>query len=65
MACFNSLLLFSLYKFGVFWPSVHFTCVSSMIIRSRNSVCVSSLDSRSLIGIDGLDSDFGTLGVPW
>ncbi|XP_026439390.1 uncharacterized protein LOC113338086 isoform X1 [Papaver somniferum] len=58
------------YKFGVFWPCsfIIFSfllLLSSIIIRSRNSVCVSTLDSRSLIGIDGLDSDFGTLGVPW
>ncbi|RZC90448.1 hypothetical protein C5167_029580 [Papaver somniferum] len=55
------------YKFGVFWPCsfIIFSfllLLSSIIIRSRNSVCVSTLDSRSLIGIDGLDSYFGTLG---
>ncbi|KAI3899618.1 hypothetical protein MKW92_033780 [Papaver armeniacum] len=42
------------YKFGVFWPCsfIIFSfllLVSSLIIRSRNSVCVSSLDSRSLM----------------
>ncbi|KAI3935065.1 hypothetical protein MKW98_009984 [Papaver atlanticum] len=47
------------YKFGVFWPCsfIIFSfllLVSSLIIRSRNSVCVSTLDSRSLIGIDGV-----------
>ncbi|XP_022949517.1 uncharacterized protein LOC111452845 [Cucurbita moschata] len=43
--------------------------ISSLIFfHSRRFVCVSSYDpvSRSgFFGMDGLDSDFGSLGVPW
>ncbi|KAK8274427.1 hypothetical protein V6Z11_D10G073000 [Gossypium hirsutum] len=40
----------------------------SLLLHSRSFVCVSSYDpiSRvSLFGLDGVDSDFGSLGVPW
>ena len=40
----------------------------SLMLNSRSFVCVSSYDpiSRaSFLGLDGLDSDFGSLGVPW
>ncbi|WRX27172.1 hypothetical protein QQP08_019659 [Theobroma cacao] len=40
----------------------------SLMLNSRSFVCVSSYDpiSRaSFFGLDGLDSDFGSLGVPW
>ncbi|KAJ7963038.1 DNA-directed RNA polymerase subunit beta [Quillaja saponaria] len=42
--------------------------VSSLIFNSRGFVCISSFDpvSRSrFFGFDGLESDFGSLGVPW
>ncbi|MBA0745408.1 hypothetical protein Gogos_007984 [Gossypium gossypioides] len=40
----------------------------SLMLNSRSFVCLSSYDpiSRaSFFGLDGLDSDFGSLGVPW
>ncbi|KAK8608439.1 hypothetical protein V6N13_023863 [Hibiscus sabdariffa] len=40
----------------------------SLVLNSRSFICVSSYDpiSRvSLFGLDGVDSDFGSLGVPW
>ncbi|OVA08583.1 hypothetical protein BVC80_209g329 [Macleaya cordata] len=61
------------YKFGVIWPCLFLLflllLIFSLIVRSRNLVCVSSYGSpysrMSVVGMDGLDSDFGTLGVPW
>ncbi|XP_068648741.1 uncharacterized protein [Aristolochia californica] len=40
----------------------------SLYLHTRNGVCVSPLPSftrMSFFGIDGLDSEFGSLGVPW
>ncbi|XWS20250.1 hypothetical protein CRYUN_Cryun31cG0084200 [Craigia yunnanensis] len=40
----------------------------SLMLNSRSFVCVSSYNSisrASFFGLDGLDSDFGSLGVPW
>ena len=41
---------------------------SSLLFTSRGFVCISSYDPVSragFFGLDGLESDFGTLGVPW
>ncbi|KAL1810849.1 hypothetical protein ACET3Z_020914 [Daucus carota] len=60
---------------GYLWPSLFITLVVlslvSLFIHSRDLVCVSSVSSFDLnsrlrfFGLDGLDSDFGSLGVPW
>lgn len=54
------------------WPCV-LLCISvflitSLVYHSRNLVCISPYDPVSRVnffGLDGLDSDFGALGVPW
>ncbi|KAF6164459.1 hypothetical protein GIB67_025285 [Kingdonia uniflora] len=61
-------------KFGVLWPCLLliliFVLIASALLHSRNIVCLASNDpyySRlNFFGsIDGLASDFGSLGVPW
>ncbi|KAF9613423.1 hypothetical protein IFM89_008253 [Coptis chinensis] len=62
-----------LTKTNFLWPSLFFflfLLITSIAIHSRNIVCdVSStglIHSRfNFFGIDGLDSEFGLLGVPW
>lgn len=59
---------------GYLWPSLFITLVIlslvSLFIHSRGLVCVSSVSSFDLhsrlrfFGLDALDSDFGSLGVP-
>ncbi|KAL8098933.1 uncharacterized protein LOC141683172 [Apium graveolens] len=59
---------------GYLWPSLFITLVVlslvSLFIHSRDLVCVSSVSSFDLhsrlrfFGLDALDSDFGSLGVP-
>lgn len=45
--------------------------ISSFFVRSRDLLCVSSISSfdrlsrNRFFGLDGLESDFGSLGVPW
>ena len=42
--------------------------VSSLFLSSHGLVCISSYDPVSranFFGFDGLESDFGALGVPW
>ncbi|KAA8540388.1 hypothetical protein F0562_024693 [Nyssa sinensis] len=62
-----------LTRTGYLWPCL-FLClgvllVSSLIIHSRNSVCISSssdpISRMRFFGFDELESDFGSLGVPW
>ncbi|GKV27100.1 hypothetical protein SLEP1_g36307 [Rubroshorea leprosula] len=47
---------------------VSFILLFSLTLKSRSLVCVSSYDPISragFFGFDGLDLDFGALGVPW
>ncbi|KAG8656406.1 hypothetical protein MANES_04G131400v8 [Manihot esculenta] len=42
--------------------------IVSLLYHSRNFVCVSPFDPKNRVGffgLDGLESDFGFLGVPW
>lgn len=44
--------------------------ISSLVFRSRDLVCISASSSDHIsrlrfFGFDGLESDFGSLGVPW
>jgi len=40
--------------------------ITSLAFHSRSFVCVSDPGSRvGFFGLDGLESDFGSLGVPW
>ncbi|WCJ40814.1 hypothetical protein M5689_021717 [Euphorbia peplus] len=44
-----------------------FVSISSLLIHSRNFVCISPFDPATRVGffgLDGLESDFGALGVP-
>ncbi|GAB2293516.1 hypothetical protein Dimus_027723 [Dionaea muscipula] len=60
---------------GVLWPCLTLTLllvlfISSAVLYTRSIVCISSIsDPRfsrfSFFGFDGLESDFGSLGVPW
>ncbi|GAB4842259.1 hypothetical protein Ancab_012229 [Ancistrocladus abbreviatus] len=64
---------------GILWPCLTLTLLlvlftSTAVFYTRSLVCVSSssashlTDSHSrfyFFGFDGLDSDFGSLGVPW
>ncbi|GAB4850222.1 hypothetical protein Ancab_029517 [Ancistrocladus abbreviatus] len=60
---------------GILWPCLTLTLLlvlftSTAVFYTRSLVCVSSSlpDSHSrfyFFGFDGLDSDFGSLGVPW
>lgn len=63
-----------LARTGYLWPCLALCLllllIPSLILHSRNFVCVSSSysDPLSRIGFlnfDGLESDFGYLGVPW
>ncbi|CAH1422628.1 unnamed protein product [Lactuca virosa] len=64
-----------LTRTGYLWPILFLAIVIfviySLFIRSRNLVCVSSISSfdrlsrTRFFGLDGLESDFGSLGVPW
>ncbi|KAK3027074.1 hypothetical protein RJ639_040906 [Escallonia herrerae] len=60
---------------GYLWPCLILALVLlvifSVIIHTRDLVCVSSVSSFDpasrlrFLGFDGLDSDFGSLGIPW
>ncbi|KAL5729135.1 hypothetical protein ACHQM5_002125 [Ranunculus cassubicifolius] len=61
-------------KLGFIWPCLIFLfllLIAYISLHTRNLVCVSSNNSSSFysrfnfFGIDGLDSEFGLLGVPW
>lgn len=60
-------------RFGPVWPCllallIVLVLIFSLIFNSRSFVCVSPYHqvSRSgFFGFDGLESDFGLLGVPW
>ncbi|GMH14264.1 hypothetical protein Nepgr_016105 [Nepenthes gracilis] len=61
-------------RIGILWPCLTLTFLvvlftSTAVIYHRGPVCVStSLDPHSRVnyfGFDGLESDFGFLGVPW
>lgn len=63
-----------LIRSGYFWPviavAIVLIIVTSVFIHSRDLVCisVSSADHTSRLrffGFDGLETDFGALGVPW
>lgn len=64
-----------LTRTGYLWPILFLAIVIfviySFFIRSRNLICVSSISSfdrlsrTRFFGLDGLESDFGSLGVPW
>lgn len=63
-----------LARTGYIWPiliiGLSFVIISSFIYHTHDLVCisVSSSDHTSRLrffGFDGLDSDFGSLGVPW
>lgn len=52
----------------VFLSLAFLSILSLYLFHSRSFVCVSSYDpiTRSgFFGLDGLESDFGSLGVPW
>ncbi|OAY36648.1 uncharacterized protein LOC110626244 [Manihot esculenta] len=47
---------------------VAFLSIASLLFHSRKFVCVSPFDPKvrvGFFGLDGLESDFGALGVPW
>ncbi|KAF5178189.1 Dna-directed rna polymerase subunit beta [Thalictrum thalictroides] len=63
-------------KIGFLWPCllfIFFLILADIFVHYRNIVCLSSSSSPNdsfysrfnLFGIDGLDSEFGLLGVPW
>lgn len=60
-------------KIGFLWPCLIFflfLLIVSILLHTRNLACVPSSSSPfysrfNFFGIDGLDSDFGILGVPW
>ncbi|KAL2516190.1 hypothetical protein Fot_30182 [Forsythia ovata] len=63
-----------LTRTGYLWPILIFGIViiiiSSLVIHSRDLVCISASSSDHIsrlrfFGFDGLESDFGSLGVPW
>ncbi|CAI9281183.1 unnamed protein product [Lactuca saligna] len=64
-----------LTRAGYLWPilflAIVIFAIYSLFIRSGNLVCVSSISSfdrlsrTRFFGLDGLESDFGSLGVPW
>ncbi|KAJ6308998.1 hypothetical protein OIU76_018567 [Salix suchowensis] len=40
--------------------------ITSLALHSRSFVCISDAGSRAgFFGLEGLESDFGSLGVPW
>ncbi|KAJ9568291.1 hypothetical protein OSB04_004257 [Centaurea solstitialis] len=59
----------------LFWPilllAIVIFTISSLFLHHRDLVCVTSVSSFDQIsrsrffGLDGLESDFGSLGVPW
>ncbi|KAF3450720.1 hypothetical protein FNV43_RR06809 [Rhamnella rubrinervis] len=61
-------------RMGPLWPCLGvlflvLLLIFSLIFNSRSFVCVSpynnSVSRSSYFGFDGLESDFGSLGVPW
>ncbi|KAL7152454.1 hypothetical protein ABFS83_04G098200 [Erythranthe nasuta] len=62
-----------LIRTGFIWPvlimGIAIVIISSLVIYSRDLVCISASSSahisRLFVGFDGLESDFGSLGVPW
>lgn len=60
-------------RMGPLWPCLGvlflvLLLIFSLIYNSRSFVCVSPYNSVSrsgYFGFDGLESDFGSLGVPW
>ncbi|XP_051136411.1 uncharacterized protein LOC127255032 [Andrographis paniculata] len=59
---------------GYFWPiiaiALALVIISSVIVRSRDLVCISAssadhISRMRFFGFDGLETDFGALGVPW
>ncbi|GFP85654.1 hypothetical protein PHJA_000709100 [Phtheirospermum japonicum] len=62
-----------LIRTGYLWPililGVAIVIISSIVIHSRDLVCISASSSdhisRLFFGSDELESDFGSLGVPW
>lgn len=60
-------------RYTLIWPCLAFTFIlvlftSTIVFYSRSLVCVSSSATHSrfaFFGFDGLESDFGSLGVPW
>ncbi|GER52686.1 hypothetical protein STAS_30143 [Striga asiatica] len=63
-----------LTRTGYLWPILLivliFVAIATVIIHSRDLVCISAssadhLSRLKFFGFDGLESDFGSLGVPW
>ncbi|KAL6585039.1 hypothetical protein OROMI_004328 [Orobanche minor] len=63
-----------LTRTGYLWPvlliGLIIVIISSVIIHSQDLVCISAssadhISRMKFFGFDGLDSDFGSLGVPW
>ncbi|KAK4413852.1 hypothetical protein Salat_2798000 [Sesamum alatum] len=62
-----------LIRTGYIWPllimCIAIVIISSLVIHSRDLICISAFPShhisRLFSGSDGLESDFGSLGVPW
>ncbi|KAL3618296.1 hypothetical protein CASFOL_038617 [Castilleja foliolosa] len=62
-----------LIRTGYLWPilivGVAIVIISSIVIHSRDLVCISASSSnhisRLFAGPDEIESDFGSLGVPW
>lgn len=62
-----------LIRTGYIWPvlimGLAILIISSLVIHSRDLVCISASSStrisRLFLGFDGLEPDFGSLGVPW
>ncbi|KAL6559904.1 hypothetical protein OROGR_005021 [Orobanche gracilis] len=63
-----------LTRTGYLWPIILIgliiVIISSVIIHSQDLVCISASSADHIsrlrfFGFDGLDSDFGSLGVPW
>ncbi|KAI3766600.1 hypothetical protein L2E82_16664 [Cichorium intybus] len=64
-----------LTRTGYLWPiillAILIFVIASLFLHSRDLVCVSSISSfdrlsrTRFFGLDGLESDFGSLGVPW
>lgn len=70
---FTTRLTFNLARLGPLWPcvaalSVALLLICSLVFHSRSFVCVSPHDPvyrSGFFGFDALESDFGSLGVPW
>lgn len=63
-----------LTRTGYIWPIIVIgliiIIILSVIVRSQDLVCISASSSDYIsrlrfFGFDGLESDFGSLGVPW